>query len=247
MLTTLALVEDDDDLRDEMCFRLDLAGYRVRACRDGVELDRALQDERCRVVVLDIGLPGEDGLAITERLRRDRPGVGVVMLTARGRLDDRVEGLAVGADAYLVKPAAFSELQAVIESVLRRLRRSEDEGVVKAPWLLRYSALELVTPAGTVVSLTGTEVRLLRALARAGGEAVARRTLVEALGEDFWQFDPRRLDTAMSRLRTKVEEACSDARSAIKAVRGVGYVLSIPMKEAGNDSAVPSHDHHQAL
>lgn len=240
VLTTLAFVEDNDDLREEMCFRLEREGYRVLACRDGIELDRVLKEEaQCRLVVLDRGLPGEDGLSIAMRLRRDHPGLGIVMLTARGRLTERVEGLAGGADAYLVKPVDFLEFVVVIESVLRRLASPEPTAAA-GDWLLRFAALELVSPAGKVISLTGTEMRLLRELARAGGEPVERRRLVEALGEDFWQFDARRLDTAMSRLRSKLDEECDLTASPIKAVRNVGYVLAIPIREVAASGPLPA-------
>lgn len=225
----LALVEDDEDLRDEMCFQLGRAGFDVFGCEDGASLDRHLASSGCELVVMDLGLPGEDGLSISARLRASRPGLGLVMLTARGRLQDRLDGLDRGADAYLVKPVDTRELIAVIQTVLRRLAAPASP-LGRQEWLLRYRSLEIVSPEGRVISISGMEVILLRELAKTGTEVVARRQLIEALGHDYLLFDQRRLDTAMSRLRHKLEEVSPD-KSPIRAVRGVGYVFATPLRE----------------
>lgn len=229
MMTSIALVEDDEDLRDEMCFQLCRAGFSVFGCEDGVSLDRHLREHGCALVVLDLGLAGEDGLSIATRLRLERPELGIVMLTARGRLQDRLSGLECGADAYLVKPVDIRELIAVIQTVVRRLV-SPAPAPGRQEWLLRARSMEIVSPDGTVVSISGMEATLLREMATQGMDVVPRRQLIEALGHDYLLFDQRRLDTAVSRLRHKLDEVCPE-KSPIRAVRGVGYVFAMPLRE----------------
>ncbi|EHP40770.1 two component transcriptional regulator [Cupriavidus basilensis OR16] len=117
----IALVEDNERLRTELVFHLTHAGYAVAGLPDGAALDAHLAGRPCRVLVLDLGLPDEDGLSICERLRRTRPDLGIIMLTARGMAHHRLAGLRGGADAYLVKPARTEELLLVIANLLRRL------------------------------------------------------------------------------------------------------------------------------
>src|SRR5690606_2100697 len=111
------------DLLDELAFHLRRQGHGVAALPDGVALDAHLAGAEVDVLVLDLGLPGEDGLSIARRLRRTQPGIAIAMLTARGQLDDRLLGLNSGADIYLVKPVDMRELSAVVESLYRRVHR----------------------------------------------------------------------------------------------------------------------------
>lgn len=218
----IALVEDNESLRNELVFHLTCAGYAATGLADGATLDAHLAVHPCRLVVLDLGLPGEDGMSICARLRRNRPELGVVMLTARGMLQDRLAGLQGGADAYLVKPAPTEELLAVIGNLLRRLNPPE---LATPAWQLRLRSLTIVSPRGDALELTHTESVLLQVMQRRAPEPASRRELVEALGGNYLVFEEHRLEVAISRLRRKLAQVWPDAET-IRAARGVGYVLT---------------------
>jgi DNA-binding response OmpR family regulator len=176
--------------------------------------------------VLDLGLPLEDGLFIARRLRQQQPVLGIVMLTARGSLDDRLAGLEEGADAYLVKPVDMRELVGTLHSVLRRLT------VVAPPseaWLLYPDTLSIGSPSGELVALTATEMNLLKCLAEAAPDPVSRETLAAAMGHPEPDFDYRRLEVAFSRLRKKIDTTLA-VESPIRSARGRGYVFAAPVR-----------------
>lgn len=248
----IALVEDHAALRAELAFHLEHAGYRVTGLADGAALDAHLACQPCQLVVLDLGLPGEDGLSVCARLRHRHPGLGVVILTARGLAHDRLSGWQRGADAYLVKPAPPAELLAVIANLLGRLRPAVD-AVVPAPapapvaaatpaatsaaisaatsaaasaategWCLRLRSRVLIGPRGASVALTHADCALLHVLLRCAPQPATRRQLVEALGGHYLTFEGHRLDVAVSRLRGKLAQAWP-GDDTIRAARCVGY------------------------
>jgi len=224
----VAMVEDDADLLDEVGFNLRRQGFQVAACADGKALDRLLQSESIDVAVLDIGLPGESGLSIARRLRRDHPLCGIVMLTARAEVADRIHGMEEGADAYLAKPVDYRELALVIRAVARRVApvaTGKGSGLV----LVEQDQV-LVLADGRHLDLTRSEVLLLSRLARAPGQQATREQLVEALGERYRDYDPRRLEAALSRLRKKITQAGLDA-DVLRAVRHSGYLFALPLSE----------------
>lgn len=228
----IALVDDNALLCAELLFHLAHAGYAPTGLAHGAALDAHLASEPCRLVVLDLGLPGEDGLSICERLRRTRPELGIVVLTGRGTLQHRLDGLRGGADAYLVKPVPVEELLLVIANLLRRLDAAPDAGPVPQAdgtpaWRLDARRLLATTPAGRALILTRVECLLLRALARSAPCPATRRQLVEALGGNYLEFDEHRIEVAVSRLRGKLARAWPHA-PAIRTVRGVGYLLVQP-------------------
>ncbi|RJG05392.1 DNA-binding response regulator [Noviherbaspirillum cavernae] len=225
----IALVEDNDSLRTELAFHLTCAGHAVTGLADGAALDLHLATQPCRLVVLDLGLPGEDGLSICARLRQSRPEIGIVMLTARGMAHDRLAGLQGGADAYLVKPAPAEELLAVITNLLRRLAAAGSvPAAAPAPaWIFNQRKLTLTAPNGEMLTLTHAESLLLQTLQRNAPEPASRRQLVEALGGNYLDFAEHRLEVAISRLRRKLSQAWPEAE-AIRAARGVGYLLTQP-------------------
>lgn len=230
----VAMVEDNPDLREEVGFHLNRAGHAVTGLPDGAALDAHLACAPVDVLILDLGLPGEDGLAIAERLRRDRPQLPIAMLTARGQVEDRVLGLETGADIYLVKPVDMRELAAVVESLYRRLQRAPAPAVQPAGaslWRLDAYTMELRSPAQESVMLTPTEFNLLRELAQAAPEPVPRARLAAAIGHPEPDFDYRRLETAMSRLRKKIDARCSEG-GALRSARNVGYVFAAPVELA---------------
>lgn len=192
-MTTIALLEDEATLREEIADFLTSRGHRVRQAGSLAEFSQAVQG--ARLVILDIGLPDGTGHHAAQMARGVYKEVGIVMLTARGSLEDRLAGFAGGADHYLVKPVDLLELEAIVEAVLRR---------IGADWVFMESTSELIDPQGRRLSLTRQECVLFRAVIGAGaGTVVQRRHIVEALGGDWASYDLRRLDTMVSRLRTR--------------------------------------------
>ncbi len=225
-MTRIGLVEDNIDYRTEVAFHLQRAGFEIALESDGGGIDTQLTNSPCDLLVLDLGLPVEDGLEIARRLRRQHTGLGIVMLTARGSLDDRLAGFEEGADAYLVKPVDMRELVATLYSVQRRL------SVAVAPseaWSIMLDTLSICSPAGQTVALTATEMDLLKCLAAATPEPVSRELLAVSLGHPEPDFDYRRLEVAFSRLRKKIETLTAGA-SPIRAARSRGYVFAAPVR-----------------
>lgn len=225
-MSRVIVVEDNKDLREEIIFHLQRGGHDATGAGDGPALDSALAEGLFpEVVVLDIGLPGEDGFSIATRLRRDHPGIGIVMLTARGLIDDKLQGLSLGADAYLVKPIDLRELIAVVVSVSRRIA---PRVALEGTWQLDTTRREVISPRGMQAPLTNTEYLLMLQLAQAAPEVASRRALVEALGHDYLQFDERRIEAAISRLRKKLQD--DDGDSPLRSARTQGYVFAAPIR-----------------
>jgi DNA-binding response OmpR family regulator len=227
----LAIVEDEPDILDEITFVLRHEGFLVSPCASATVLDQHLVSRSFDVVLLDIGLPGEDGFAIARRLRRSHPQTGIVFLTARTQVADRIHGMEEGADAYLSKPVDFRELALVIRAVVRRL--APVEGAVGLVLALREQRLHLAD--GRSLALTRSETLLLSGLARAPARQASRQQLVEALGERYNDYDPRRLEALISRLRKKLTLLGSE-EEVLRAVRQAGYYFALPLSE--RDSAV---------
>jgi two-component system OmpR family response regulator len=225
-MTRVGLIEDNLDFRAEVAFHLRRNGFAIALESDGSDIDAQLADCPCDLLVLDLGLPVEDGLVIARRLRQQYPGLGIIMLTARGSLDDRLAGLEEGADAYLVKPVDMRELVATLHSVQRRLAVP---AVTTEAWSLESDTLSICSPAGETITLTATEMDLLKCLAANAPEPVSREALAAAMGHPEVDFDYRRLEVAFSRLRKKIETG-SVGESPIRAARGRGYVFAAPIR-----------------
>lgn len=225
----IVVVEDNEDLLEEVVFHLSLQpDSEVLGVRDGKGLDACLALRDIDIVILDLGLPGEDGLQIARRLR-GRPGLGIIMLTARGSVGQRVIGLETGADAYLVKPVDMRELAAVVDSLFRRLSPSAetpDEG-----WVFYPGRWQVRSPGGVVQTLTAAENRVLQILAEAAGRTVSRQELASVQGKPALDFDYRRLESTISRLRRKLEsvtetqDSSDSSDSPLRAARGLGYAF----------------------
>ncbi|TAN78465.1 MAG: response regulator transcription factor [Gallionella sp.] len=228
----IALVEDNADLLDDLAFNLRQSGYQVAPLPDGVALDAWLAKNEVDVLVLDLGLPGENGWSIAQRMRRARAGMGIIMLTAHGALDQRIKGLEQGADAYLVKPVDMRELAATIRTVARRL--NIPDSVAASPpqihWILHTARMSLKPPDGNDIPLTHSECRILQVVAQADGNLVHRKTLIEALGEDYHQYDERRLEALISRLRRKLA-AHHPPGVPVRGVKGHGYLFTVDLVE----------------
>ena len=233
----LLIVDDDREIRDLLARFLRKHGYRVDTAADGRAMAKLLEAGRFDLVVLDIMLPGEDGLSLCRRLRAtsDLP---IVMLTAVGDDTDRIVGLELGADDYVTKPFNPRELLARVKAVLRRAgaprpAAAADGGRVLAfdRWRLDLARRELRAADGTLTPLTAGEYDLLAAFVEHPGRVLSRDQLLDLTkGRAAVPFD-RSIDVQLSRLRRKIEPDPKDPR-LIKTVRGGGYILSCPVTHA---------------
>lgn len=231
----ILVVDDDHEIRTLLAEYLEKNGLRVSAAREGKEMRRVLGRERVDLIVLDIMLPGEDGLTLCRELRASSQ-VPIIMLTARSEDVDRILGLELGADDYVPKPFKPRELLARITAVLRRtthvLREplpADVAGYRFAGWRLDTTARSLTDEEGNTVALSGAEFRLLAVLLAHAGQVLSRLQLMDLLrGRDLDPFD-RSIDQRVSRLR---QILCDDARSPriIKTVYGEGYVIGVPVE-----------------
>lgn len=223
----ILVVDDDIELRGLLQRFLSEHGYHVRAVESGRAMDLALMREPADAIVLDLMMPGEDGLAICRRLRADGDTTPIIMLTARGDPVDRVLGLEMGVDDYMAKPFLPRELVARLAAVLRRVgpERSlvRDEVVVVGPLTINFSAMS-VQHHGVRLDLSSREFALLAALARSPGRPLSRAQLIDrALGRDAEVTD-RVIDVQVGRLRKAIGDDRGHPRH-IRTVWGVGYVL----------------------
>jgi two-component system OmpR family response regulator len=229
------VVDDDAEIRNLLREYLEKNGYRVTAVADGKGMWAVLELVRADLVVLDLMLPGDDGLTLCRNLRA-RSAMPVIMLTARGEETDRIVGLEMGADDYLAKPFNPRELLARIKSVLRRSRtlpdnlQSETASRIRfAGHVLDLESRNLVSPGGVVVALSGTEFRLLRIFLAHPNRVLNRDQLIDLmLSRDASPFD-RSIDVQVSRLRHRLGEDAKEP-AIIKTVRSEGYVLSVPVE-----------------
>ena len=225
---TLLVVDDDPQLRQLVREYLGENGYTVLVAADGASMRAEMEARTVDMVILDLMLPGEDGLSLCRALRA-RSAMPILMLTARGEETDRIVGLEMGADDYLPKPFSPRELLARIKSILRR---THDGATAQPPrefhfarWTLDIGAHHLVDAEGVVVPLSTGEFRLLKALVENGNRVMSRDQLMESLaGRESGPFD-RTIDVMISRLRRRLED---DARepALIKTVRNEGYLLA---------------------
>ena len=230
----ILVVEDDPAIRRGLVDALEFAGYATLACADGKEgLERALS-AALDLVILDVILPERSGIEILEEVRRCRPTLPVILVTARGAEPDRVLGLQSGADDYVVKPFSARELLARVEAVLRRSaeRPLDLDEVVVAGRKIDFQRREVHLPDGTRQQLSERETEVLRYLAANPNRAIARAELLRSV----WGLDPnglhtRTVDMHVARLREKIADDPSNP-AIIATVRGKGYMLCTPASPA---------------
>jgi two-component system OmpR family response regulator len=231
-LPLILIVDDDLEIRSLLGDYLRARGYGVKMAADGVGMRRILEHERVSLIVLDLMLPGEDGLALCRSVRAQSQ-VPIIMLSARVDVVDRIIGIEMGSDDYLPKPFDPRELLARIKSVLRRVdgkRPVLPEGQVSryqfAGWTLDSGTRNLIDVDGNVVPLSGVEYRLLTALLSRPQRVLSRNQLMQLTsGRETEPFD-RGIDVRVSRLRQLL---CEDARepAIIRTVYGEGYMLGV--------------------
>ena len=228
------IVDDDADIRELVAEYLRRQGLQASVAADAREMRAALASRRIDLVVLDLMLPGTDGITLCRELRAPgQPHMPIVMLTARSDEADRILGLELGADDYLTKPFAARELLARIRSVLRRTRMLPPNMAVQEParwlvfgdWRLDTTARHLLDASGAAVALSGAEYRLLRVLLSHPNRVLTRDQLLNLTqGRDAEVFD-RSIDLLVSRLRQRLGDGVREPRY-IKTVRNEGYVFS---------------------
>ena len=226
----ILVVDDDPGIREVLCDYLVQHGYQARGAASAAEMDRALASGPTDLIVLDLMMPGEDGLSVVRRLSGTPP---VVMLSAMGEDTDRIVGLELGADDYLAKPCNPRELLARIRAVLRRPR--DDDTPAEAAltfdgWTLDLVRRELTRADGEAVQLSAGEFGLLRAFVERPGRILTRDQLLEAArGSEADVFD-RAMDVQISRLRKKLDDG--SGRDLIITIRGEGYRFDARVRKA---------------
>jgi two-component system, OmpR family, response regulator len=229
MTARILIVDDDDSIRSLLKEYLERNGFAAAAVADGPAMKEELRKSPADLIVLDLMLPGEDGYSLCRRIRsqRDTP---IIMLTARGRSDERILGLELGADDYLTKPFEPRELLARIRGVLRRAgsdgrRGSAPRGFSFAGWQLNMPRRELLSPAHVLVPLAASEFQLLVIFLEAPNTVLSRDQLIERChGREAGPFD-RSIDVRVSQLRQRLGDSGREPR-LIKTVRSAGYVLA---------------------
>ena len=240
MLIQILVVEDDDAIRQGVCDAVECAGFSAIGAATGERGLELLNSGSFDLVLLDVVLPGRDGLSVLSVIRERNPTLPVIMLTARGDVNDRVRGLSLGADDYVVKPFNVRELLARVDAVLRRSPgRSESPEQITLPdgQVADFERREVVTAAGRRTELSEKESDLLRYLASRQGYVVTRSELIEHV----WQMNPHRVQTRtvdmhIARLREKLGEG--EIPKLIVTVRGLGYRFHTGVPESLDPSGV---------
>ena len=225
----ILIVEDEAKTGDYLRQGLTEAGFTVDLSADGRDGCRMALQENYDLIVLDVMLPAMDGWQVLETLRGRKVGAPVLFLTARDSVADRVKGLELGADDYLVKPFAFSELLARVRTLLRRGAVHPTPDRIEVGDLVLDTARRRATRAGRRIVLTGKEFALLELLTRRQGEVLPRSLIASQIWDINFDSDTNVIDVAIRRLRAKIDDGF-DAK-LIRTVRGMGYVLEDPASD----------------
>ncbi len=227
----ILIVDDEPDIREFLKDYLEMQGFSVTTAEGGEEMRRVLQDGAYDLAILDLMMPGEDGLSLT-RFLRENTDMAIIILTGRGDEIDRIVGLEMGADDYIAKPFSSRELLARVKSVLRRAmevpqkKSGEETGIEQfAGWRFDKLARRLTPPEGRDVPLTTMEFNLLSAFTNNPNHVMDRDRLLDLLQNRNWEPYDRSIDVLVGRLRQKIE-ADPKNPELIKTVRGAGYVLA---------------------
>jgi two-component system phosphate regulon response regulator OmpR len=230
----IIVVDDEPGIRETIQEYLELHDFRVTTAGGGEELRRVIEDNEADLVLLDIRMPGEDGLSLARFLRAEKQ-VGIIMLTAAGEVVDRIVGLEMGADDYLAKPVDLRELLARIKAVLRRSERGPAADEAEAAdgvrlarfggFTLNLESHKLFDAEGGEIPLTGMEFDLLKAFADNPNRVLTRDQLLNLAHNRDWEPFDRSIDIRIARIRRKIESDPAKPQ-VIKTVRGAGYIYS---------------------
>lgn len=222
-ITKVLVIEDHDDLREATISALTAMGHRVEGVGCAEEADEMFPTFNPDLLLLDLGLPGEDGLSLARRIRQAQPGIGIIMVTARGSATDTRKGYNDGADIYIPKPTTPEELDAAIRALARRLHPS-------APSSILLDGHSLLLKNGSAeVDLSYTDYQILSALLRARDCRLETWQILEILGKEADEPEKKALTVHIVRLRKKLNEA-NLPEPTIKAIRGSGYQLCVNME-----------------
>ena len=219
-------VEDDDGIRNMVVYTLNASGYKAEGFRDGAEFTEALKSVKPELVMLDIMLPGDDGITLLKRLKENpiTADIPVIMATAKGTEYDKVTGLDLGADDYLAKPFGMMEMVSRVRAVLRRSKTAESADLLTAEGLVLNPTEHTVTVDGEQVQLTLKEYELLRLFMENRGRAFTRDAILSSVWGTEFVGETRTVDVHVGTLRTKIGKY----GDYIKTVRGVGYRMEAP-------------------
>jgi two-component system OmpR family response regulator len=215
-MAKILLLEDEADLRFEVVDFLRSEGHIVLHAASVAEF--IPQIDVAEIAIIDIGLPDGNGFDVAQNLRKSHPRMGIIILTARGASQDKINGLKLGADHYLVKPIRFTELAAYIASMARR--------VAPTMWRLYLVERKLTAPDGSAEKMTGVEMTMLELLARNAGQVVLRPAIAKAFGTDWLSYDERHLDQLVSRLRRRWRKH-NGTELPLRTEHGLGYSLCV--------------------
>lgn len=226
----ILVVEDNENLRESICDALTGLGHHVRDidCAEALaeQAELALLD----LAILDLNLPGEDGLSLAQRLRVTHPQLGIIMLTARTQSEDRAAGYALGADIYLTKPATLLEIKHAINALARRIKPQESTNA-RPVIELDTLRLQIKLPNGASIALNTAESALLCAFVRAAQNTLENWQIAEIIGMDVAHLNKPALELHIVRLRKKLSTQ-TDLASPIQVIRGHGYKLCTPLRLA---------------
>ena len=225
----ILVVEDEASIREMVALNLKLAGWDVV---EAPSAERALEQlhagEPCDAALLDIMLPGMDGLSLCETIRRDDPDIGIIIVSAKGQEQDKIRGLSIGADDYITKPFSVSELVARVEALVRRVRRSAPDGrvtepdqLVSGPFVLDEKS-RVLYKSGRPIDLTQVEFQIMQLFFKNPGTALVREKILEGVWGKGYFGDVKIVDVNIRRLRMKVEDEPSNPQH-ILTVWGYGY------------------------
>ena len=225
----IVLVEDHDILRQMLKQALQEARHQVTALSCAEELEDVAGGQSVDVFLIDLNLPGEDGMSLTERVRAAYPLAGLIIVTARSALQDKLEGYARGADMYLTKPIEVPELCAAVAALGFRRKRTDELLAHQKTLTLSQQQMTLGKPERTPINLTAGETAMLVAFSRAPGQRMAYWHIAETLGLDLQSYPKSSLEVRIVRLRKKLIEAGASS-GCIEAVRNHGYQLCTPIQ-----------------
>ena len=216
-------VEDDQAIRDLMIYTLNSAGFAASGFENGKDLFAALEKNKPELIMLDIMLPGEDGISILKKLRENSANadIPIIMATAKGTEYDKVIGLDLGADDYLVKPFGMMEMISRVKAVLRRVIANDKAIIIRAGKLELNMSNHTVSAAGERIELTLKEYEILRLFMKNPGKVYTRDQLLAQIWDSDYSGETRTVDVHIGTLRTKLKE-CG---KYIETVRGVGYKM----------------------
>lgn len=238
---SLLVVDDDNGLRETLADFFELEGYAVRQAANVREAKQRLEAWDPDLLLLDINMPGGDGLTFAAEMR-SRSSVPIIFLSGKSAMVDRVVGLEIGADDYVAKPFELRELLARVRAVLRRVRPASPVPSNDAVASERYGVFSVFTikpdlrtvndPSGVAIDLTGAEYNLMLAFAERPNRVLSRDAIADLTRKEDWEAFDRSIDTLVSRLRKKLAPH-TDASQLIQTVRGEGYVLAADVKWSG--------------